>query len=85
MPEVEDVINMASGKGPQKLNLEEESILYEEPKLDEVENPEAEITKKTELDLYEQIAVLGLIKNLQKSLPNDEILQEQVKNFYQSA
>ena len=85
MPEVEDVINMVSGKGPQKLNLEEESILYEEPKLDEVENPEAEITKKTELDLYEQIAVLGLIKNLQKSLPNDEILQEQVKNFYQSA
>ncbi len=76
---------MVSGKGPQKLNLEEESILYEEPKLDEVENPEAEITKKTELDLYEQIAVLGLIKNLQKSLPNDEILQEQVKNFYQSA
>jgi hypothetical protein len=78
VPEVEDVLQMVSGKGPQKLNLDEESILYEEPKLDESDNAENEITKKPELDAYEQIAVLGMIKNLQKSLPNDEILQEQV-------
>ena len=59
---------------PKAVELEEDSILLEKPRL--VDLNMENLTK--ELNVYDQIIVLSLIYHLQKTTPKDDILQEQV-------
>ncbi|CAK80658.1 unnamed protein product (macronuclear) [Paramecium tetraurelia] len=67
------LIQFSSGIA-KKVNLEEESILFDKPVVD------GEI-KQDSLSLEEQIVLLGLIHHYKKTLPNDEILQQQVQAY----
>lgn len=52
--------------------FDEECILYEVPKLDEAELKDY----KSDLSIYDQIVIIGLIKNLEITNPHDEIYTE---------
>ncbi|CAK76552.1 unnamed protein product (macronuclear) [Paramecium tetraurelia] len=71
LPKVQEVLQQYA---PQQVNLEEESILFDKPVVD------GEI-KQDSLSLEEQIVLLGLIHHYKKTLPNDEILQQQVQAY----
>jgi len=62
---------------PKDVQLDEECILYETPKIEE---PDEEVKTK-ELDVYSQIAILGLMKHMLKSYPNDEIMREHISAY----
>jgi len=65
---------------PKPVELEEDSILLEKPRL--VDLNMENLTK--EMKVYDQIIVLSLIYHLQKTTPKDDLLQEQVSAYLRS-
>jgi hypothetical protein len=62
--------------------LDEESILFEKPVLDEEQDLKDFSTKtETALSLEEQILALGLIRHLDKTTPHDELFHQEVQAY----
>jgi hypothetical protein len=78
LPDVSIILKQ--NKGPDNVELNDDTILFDTPKFDPVDVVEKNL-KTGGLSVHEHVLLLAVIENLHKTIAKDEILQEQTEAY----